>query len=396
MLSFITAIALGGVVVGVTALVVVIGVMTGMQEELRDKILGSNPHLLIQESGSAIRLGEWPRIKEAIESVGGVEAASPVLLTKVGLYRDGYSEVLDLFGVDLESTGPSVTEIEDSLRSGLIPLDPPESGLTPLVLGSGIAARMNIFVGDTVTLMSLENFNFGPFGEVTSVMQQWEVSGIFSTGMYDYDMRYGYGSLPSLQKLLGITSPDMAGFMGARITDPWEAEAVADAVTEKLGGWPYVVDPWTRRNRQLFSALKLEKLAMSLILGLIVLVAAFNIVGTLAMVVVNRTREIGILKSMGLRRLDIQGIFMFQGLWIGVIGTVTGLALGSLILVLIEKYQLIPIPPDIYFIDRLPVSITVGDIVSIGVASILIALLATIYPALQAANLDPVEAIRHE
>lgn len=396
MLSFITAIALGGVIVGVTALVVVIGVMTGMQDELREKILGSNPHIMVQEAGAAIRLNDWQGVREKILTVPGVESASPVLATKVALYRSDYAEVLDLYGVDLSEATTPVTAMEDSLRSGLLPLTPSESGLTPVVLGSGVAQRMNLFRGDTLTVMSLENFSFGPFGDFAPAMAQWEVSGIFSTGMYDYDMRNGYASMESVQGLLGVDDPSTTGLIGVRISDPWAAESVAEGVREVLGGWPYFVDPWTVRNQQLFSALKLEKLAMSVILGLIVLVAAFNIVGTLAMVVVNRTREIGILKSMGLNRTDILRAFLFQGLWIGIIGTASGLGLGIVLLVLIEKYQLIPIPPDVYFVDRLPVSISVWDIVAIGTASVLISLLATIYPARQAASLDPVEAIRHE
>ena len=165
---------------------------------------------------------------------------------------------------------------------------------------------------------------------------------------------------------------------------------------QALGGWPYIVDPWMQTNRQLFSALKLEKLAMGVIVSLIVLVAAFNIVSTLVMVVVNRTREIGILKAMGLTRASTLRVFVFQGLWIGVIGTAAGLLTGLALAVLIERYGLIPIPPDIYFVDRLPVSLSPLDILWISGVSLLISLLATIYPARQASRLVPIDAIRHE
>ena len=163
-----------------------------------------------------------------------------------------------------------------------------------------------------------------------------------------------------------------------------------------MGGWPYFVDSWTQTNEQLFSALKLEKLAMGLILSLIVLVAAFNIVSTLVMVVVNRTREIGILKAMGLTRKDTLRTFMYQGVWIGAIGTVAGVILGVTISLLVERYQIIPFPANVYFIDRLPVELSVRDVAWITGVSMLISLIATIYPARQASGLEPVEAIRHE
>ncbi|NNM35160.1 MAG: ABC transporter permease, partial [Gemmatimonadetes bacterium] len=191
-------------------------------------------------------------------------------------------------------------------------------------------------------------------------------------------------------------SGEVAGGLGVRVEDPWQAEAVAEDVREALGGWPYYVDPWTRTNAQLFSALKLEKFAMGLILSLIILVAAFNIVSTLVMVVVNRTREIGILKAMGLTRRDTLRTFMYQGIWIGAIGTLAGLTLGLTLAFLIERYQLIPFPAEVYFIDRLPVTISVSDVAWIAAVSMLISLLATIYPARQASSLEPVDAIRHE
>jgi len=226
-------------------------------------------------------------------------------------------------------------------------------------------------------------------------MDDWVVSGIFATGHYDFDMRNGYSALGDVQGLLELGSGTVS-YIAGRTDDLWNAPAVAEAVYEALGGWPYVVDPWTETHRQLFSALKLEKLAMAVIVSLIVLVAAFNIVGTLVMVVVNRTKEIGILKAMGLTRLDTLRTFVFQGLWIGICGTLAGLSLGLLLSVLIERYGLIPIPPDIYFVDNLPVSLSPWDIVWIAGGSLLVSFLATIYPARQASGLVPVEAIRHE
>ena len=397
LLSFITWVALGGVIVGVTALVVVIGVMTGMQNELRAKILGSTPHFLVQQSGSSLRLDDWEGVAEKVRGVADVVSAAPVAFTRVALVRvrQEYAEVLNLFGVDLDAEGLPVTSMEDSLKGGYLSLEREPDGLTPLVVGTGIARRMNLLVGDTVRVVSLENTRVSPNGDVVPRTEDWVVSGIFSTGMYQYDLHNGYAAMGDVQDLLDLDSGTVS-WIGGRVRDPWTAQEVAGSVSTALGGWPYVVDPWTQTNRQLFSALKLEKLAMGVIVSLIVLVAAFNIVSTLVMVVVNRTREIGILKAMGLTRRDTLRVFVFQGLWVGVIGTLAGLALGLILAILIERYGLIPIPPDIYFVDRLPVSLSPWDILWISGVSFLISLLATIYPARQASGLVPVEAIRHE
>ncbi len=395
LLSFITWIALGGITVGVTALVVVIGVMTGMQNELRAKILGSTPHIRVVQAGSSLRLDDWERVVEEAEAVDGVVSAAPVVGTQVALVRSDYAQFLALFGVELDGEGAPVTSMEDSLRSEHLSLAREPGGLTPLVLGSGIADRMNLFRGDTVSVVAAENIRYGPNGEAFPRTEDWVVSGIFSTGMYEYDTSNGYAAMGDVQNLLDLDER-VATWVGVRVEDPWNAGPVADSVREALGGWPYVVDPWTRTNRQLFSALKLEKLAMGVIVSLIIFVAACNIVSTLVMVVVNRTREIGILKAMGLTRRDTLRAFVFQGLWIGVIGTTAGLVLGLAAAVLIERYGLIPIPPDIYFVDSLPVSISPRDILWICGVSLAICLLATIYPARQASGLEPVEAIRHE
>ncbi|MGI9626847.1 MAG: ABC transporter permease [Longimicrobiales bacterium] len=395
MLSFITWIALGGVIVGVTALIVVIAVMTGMQNELREKILGSNPHVMVLQSGPSLRLESYQEVLETLRSVEDVVSASPFILTRVGVYRDGYTEVLDLYGVDLDGDEVPVTAMEDSLRSGQVSLEVGASGLPVVAMGSGIAGRMNLFVGDTVTFVTLDNFKVGPFGELAPDLSEWEISSTFSTGMYDYDLRNGYASIAGVQDLIDWHE-DVVGGIGVRVADPWKSEQTAEEIREALGGWPYYADPWTVRNQQLFSALKLEKLAMGLILSLIVLVAAFNIVSTLMMVVVNRTREIGILKAMGLTRRDTLRTFMYQGLWIGAIGTLTGVALGVLISFLIDRYELVPFPTGVYFIDRLPVELSPTDVAWIAGVSMLISLIATIYPARQASKLEPVEAIRHE
>jgi len=346
LLSFITWIALGGVTVGVSALVIVIGVMTGMQEDLMGKILESSPHVMVQQQGSSLRMDDWREVIASVLEVDGVAGAAPLVLTSVAVSRSGYTQPADLYGVSLDSEGPPVTEMD-------------------------------------------------VMGMPTPSLRQYEMTGTFTTGMYDYDMKNIYVPLEASQDQLGILEGDRISMLAIRTDDPDQASVVARAIQDKLGFEFYAVS-WSTTNRALFSALKLEKLAMGLILTLIVVVAAFNIVSTLIMGVVDRTREIGILKSMGMTDRRILRVFILQGLWIGVIGTVMGTTLGLSLAWLVDTFEIIRIPPDVYFVDRLPISIRVYDVARIVGVSILIALTATIYPALQASRLQPVDAIRHE
>ena len=264
-----------------------------------------------------------------------------------------------------------------------------------MILGSRLAARMQLFSRDTLTVISFENLTVDVMGMPTPRLRQYEMTGTFTTGMYDYDMKNIYVPLEAAQEQLGILGDDRVSLLGIRTDDPDQASAVAQAIQQRLGFEFYAVS-WSTTNRALFSALKLEKLAMGLILTLIVVVAAFNIVSTLVMVVVDRTREIGILKSMGMTDRRILRVFILQGLWIGVIGTVMGTTLGLFLAWLVDTYEIIRIPPDVYFVDRLPISIHAVDIAMIVGISVFIALVATIYPAFQASRLQPVDAIRHE
>ncbi len=400
--SFITWIALGGVTVGVSALVVVIGVMSGMQEDLMGKILDTSPHVLVQQWGASLRMDEWKAVADRVRKVDGVESVAPFVLTTVTVFRDNYSQSADLYGVALDPKGPAVTEMEGRIQEGVLDLGPTKSGLAPVVLGSRLAARMRAFTGDTLTLIAFENLKIDPFGMPNPTMREYEVTGTFTTGMYDYDIRNIYVPIEAAQELLGILDRDQVGGLGVRVRDPDEAGLVADSIQAALGfdrttlGFEFQATSWSTTNRALFSALELEKLAMYLILTLIVVVAAFNIVSTLVMVVVDRTREIGILKSMGMTDRMILRVFMIQGLSIGVIGTTVGAVLGLVIAWALDTFEIIKIPPEVYFVEKLPVSIHAADVGMIMGVSLLIAFLATIYPALQASRLQPVRAIRHE
>ncbi len=396
-LSFITWIALGGITVGVTALNVVLGVMNGMQEELRDKILGSTPHVLVLQHGESLRLSDWRSVAASVREMPGVEAAAPFILTKVALLRtEEYVQTADLYGVSLEGTPEeAVTEMEEEIRRGIHSLDATPSGLPPVVVGGRLAERMGIFRGDTLLVFSLENVRTDPLGSLRPTVRQFEVTGTFVTGMYEYDLNNMYAPLEVVQGMLGIRAEDQVSGLGVRITDPWEATAVGRDIRTRLG-FPYYVESWITTNQSLFAALQLEKLAMGIILFLIVVVAAFNIVSTLVMVVVDRTSEIGILKSMGMTDRGILRVFLLQGFAIGVLGTALGTGLGLLLSWVLDTFEVIQIPPDVYFIDRLPVSVQPSDVLLIVAGSLLISLVATLYPARQASRLQPVEAIKHE
>ena len=393
--SFITWIALGGVTIGVCALVIVIGVMSGMQEDLLGKILESSPHVLVQQQGSSLRMDDWQTVAGRVRQIEGVEAVAPWVLTTVTALRGRYSQSADMYGVALDLEGSAVTDMEARIQEGTHDLGPTKSGLPPVLMGSRLAARMQIFSGDTLTLIAFENLTVDVMGMPSPSMRQYEVTGTFTTGMYEYDVKNIYVPIQAAQEQLGILEGDRVSGLGVRVDDPEQASSASDLIQSALGIEFYAVS-WSTTNRALFSALELEKLAMYLILTLIVVVAAFNIVSTLVMVVVDRTREIGILKSMGMTDRMILRIFMLQGLSIGIIGTALGTVLGLVLSWVLDTFEIITIPAEVYFVETLPVSTHATDVAMIVSVSLLIAFLATIYPALKASQLQPVQAIRHE
>ena len=393
-LSLITLIAIGGVTVGVMALIVVIAVMTGLQKDLRDKILGVNPHIWVMTYGESMRMEDWRGALANVRKVKDVEAAGPFVHTEVGIRnRANYSEAAILRGVDPSPQGPAVTDISATIRDNKLLPARTKSGLPPIVLGEALAARASLFTGDTLTVISFQNARVSAVGGLVPKLRQFEVTGTFKTGMYEYDNKFMYTSIPAAQDLTGLG--DAVSGLEVRVPDAMQATEVAGRINEALG-LPYRTDDWKTMNAALFSALKLEKLAMMVILLLIVIVAAFNIVSTLVMVVTDKTREIGILKSMGLTSRKVLRIFMIQGLVIGIVGAVLGGAGGGLITWAVDYFELIKIPGEIYFVNHLPVGFAPMDVVVILLSSILISFAATIYPAWQAARLTPVEAIRHE
>lgn len=399
LLSFISVVAIGGVVVGVGALILIMGVMNGLQSDLKEKILVGSPDLRVLSYGDDLKITDWQTVLGKVQRFPGVVAASPFVLTQ-GLVSAGhnYVEGAQVMGIEPQRPhAPEVTAIREHALKGAgdFRFASADGRTRGVVLGRLIAQRLNVLPGDSVRLIAPP-----PGGKISAVLgtfapryYAFEVTGIFETGMYEYDNSYIYMALPVAQEFAGL-GPAVTG-IEVRSADRWHATKLAGALEAALG-FPYRTVDWQEQNRSLFQALKLEKLAMGVILFLIIVVAAFNIVSTLTMVVTDKTREIGILKAMGMPARSIRRIFFAQGLVIGLVGTVLGLVVGLGLSALLGHYKFIALDPQVYFIDHLPVQTQPVDVMLTTLVSLAIAAVATLYPSLQAARLYPIEAIRHE
>lgn len=382
--------SIAGVAVGVMALIVVIGVMTGFDEDLKKKILSVNPQIIVLSKEG--RISAYEEVAARVKSVPGVKTVQPFLYTPVMFSTPGTISGGMLKGLDarmLQAGGPENLKTQTGsfeALAGFASGEPP-----PAAVGNELARRLNLQEGDFFNL-------FIPRGALTPMGQMprlrlFRVAAIFHSGMYEFDNSLVYVSLPALQELLGFGN-QVTG-LEATVQDIYAAQEMARTIVTRLGPEYYARD-WIQMNYSLFSALKLEKIAMFVILTLIVLVAAFGIASTLFMMVMKKTKEIAILKSMGATRQSIMKIFVLDGLLIGFIGTALGLVLGITLCALLQRYEFIQLPRDIYLISTLPVRIKALDVALIVGAAILISFLATLYPSWQASRLDPVEAIRYE
>jgi lipoprotein-releasing system permease protein len=391
-----TVISTGGVAVGVTALIVVLGVMNGLRDDLRERILVANPHLRILTYGAGLRLDDWQNVLERVRKEPGVVAASPEVISQAGITAGSdYGEGVNLLGFDPDTGKRAVTSLPQSITKGDLSFKTTKPGVDGgLLLGSRLASRLSVYPGDVVTLVPVTQAKVNAAVGV-AVPRFWklEVTGIFNTGMFQYDNQFVVMSRQLAQRFTGLG--DAVSGIAVRVTDPDRAPEIGARLENRLG-YPYRALDWQTQNSSLFSALQLEKLAMGLIIFFIMVVAAFNIVGTLTMVVTDKTREIGILRAMGLTSPSVARVFLVQGAVIGVMGTAIGVLLGLTVSYVVDRSGWVRINPAIYFIDHLPVHIEWLDVAVVVLASLTIALAATVYPSRSAAALTPVEAIRHE
>lgn len=394
--SLISVIAIGGVTVGVSALIVVMGVMNGLQRDLREKILVGSADIQVVAGQADLPADEWERVLREVRSHPGVVAASPFVTTQALINANhNYMDAGWVVGIPPEDSGaPDVTEIRKQAAPGAFRFASADGERRGVVLGKGLALRLGVVIGDEVTLYGRGNGEISAVtGQPTPMIARVQVTGIFETGLYQRDEAYMYVALPLAQELAGLSGSVTGIEIKAR--NRASARGLARELSGVLGNRYRFVD-WQEQNRSLFQALQLEKLGMGVILLLIVLVAAFNIVSNLTMVVVDKTREIGILKAMGLESQAVRRIFVAQGLAIGLVGTALGVVLGIAVSQALGTYQFIKLDPEVYMIDHLPVATDVLDVLATIVASIGIAALATAYPSRQAARLYPIEAIRSE
>ena len=390
-ISLISLVSTAGVAVGVMALVIALALMTGMQQELRDKIIGAAAHVYVWK----ILGGGFDDYREEVDrltQVPGVIGAAPAVLGRAVATAGGGEAFISIKGID-PALEVGVTEIAQSVRHGsLEALDAEHEGvLGGVVIGQDLALALGAFVGDVVSVLTPQSVTLSPMGPVPRA-RRLQVVGIFALGLYEYDNSYGFVSLDVAGRLFNKERVDM---IELRVTDLDRAPEIADAVPQRLGGG-YLAEDWGQMNQALFSALWLEKMAISITIGLIMMVAALNIVASLILLVMEKSRDIAILKTMGATSGSIRRIFLLQGGIIGAVGTLVGAGAGLIVSLVADHYQLIQIPIDVYDIAWVPFTVRPLDFLLVVGAAVLVCLVATLYPSRQASRLDPAEALRYQ
>ncbi len=392
-LSVIALISIAGVALGVMTLIVVLGVMSGFDHYLLDKIMGTESHLLV--SGKRGAIGKYSEIIPTLERMEHVTAASPIITNLVMLRSDEGAAAIFIKGIDLERE-KRVTDLDEYLwewtpgpiknkslnSAGDASLRGPGLGEEGILIGRELARSLGVGLGDSVAVIA---------PSLTPELTDYTVNGLFHSGFYEYDSSLAYISLPSAQRLFSLG--DVATGIQVKLDEPYLAPQVANQIEARLN---LSAKPWMQFKPELFSALKLEKSVQFIIIVLIVVVAAFNIISILDMIVTEKTKDIGILKSIGATNGSIKTIFVLQGLAIGLVGTAIGCGLGLMFCHLLKTYDIIRLPANIYYLSTIPVEVKGGDFIYIISAATVLTFLATLYPAWRASRLDPVEALRYE
>ena len=387
-ISVISLVSTGGVTVGVAALVVSLALMTGLQQEMRDRILGASAHIFVWKPAG---IDDYRAELAKLLTVPGVIAGAPAVPAKA-LIKSARSEgFITVMGIDpqLEKT---VTNLSKSMTAGsidgLVPVT--EDEFPGILIGKDLASSLGVLSGDTVYLVTPQG-SLSPMG-VMPRQRRFKVAGIFSLGFFEFDQAYGFVSLEAGMRLAGA---DRVDHLELKVADLYQAPKIADDILARFGE-EYVSQDWADINRSFYSALLLEKIAMGIGIGLIVMVAALNIIASLILVVMEKTRDIAILKTMGASSRSIMLVFLLQGLIIGVVGTVTGGSAGAALCWVLDRYQLIKIPSDVYQVNYLPFKLLPWDFATVIVAAVVVCFFATLYPSRQAAKLDPAQALRYE
>ncbi len=413
--SVIGLISILGVFIGVMALNVVLAVMGGFEEELREKILGVSSHIVVLNYDGPIK--GYAEIKDKALDFSGVEGASPFIYGQGMIASEGGGVMGSVIrGIDPQTAG-TVTNIEEAIGRGALRLSrderklkdekvkeiggeilkrlskDTESGSPPIIIGKELAASLSVIEGDSVSLVSPFG-KMGPFG-ATAKVKGFEVISIFDYGMIEYDSSIAYVDLKDAMRFFGMNK-EVSG-VELKVSDIYQASHISNKLSSILG-FPYYTRNWEEANKSLFKALRIERLAIAIILGLIILVAALNIISTITMVVMEKGKDIAILRAMGATRQGILRIFLTEGMVIGTVGTLLGTATGLAICYLLKMNEavrkVIPFDPEVYPISDFPVRIELAYFLTVAFSSIIVCFVATLYPSFRASREDPVEAIR--
>jgi len=383
-----TLISTGGVAVGVMALLVVLSVMSGFHEDLQRKILGVNAHVVVLDYRGAMH--DYEGVTKKLKDEKDIVSSAPFIMGQVLVSSGKRAHGVFLRGITPEME-EKTTDIGRFMKEGKLENLNTKNGMPGIIIGKELAGSIGVFEGDTINVLSPIG-KIGPLGMLPKI-KEFRVVGIFEVGMFEYDSNLVLTSLSAAQQFFDMKG-EVTGIQ-LRLADIYKAPLVRENTEKKLG-FPFYAKDWMQMNKNLFSALKLEKFTMFIILVLIILVASFNIVSTLIMNVIEKKREIAILKAMGATDKGIMTIFVLQGLLIGLLGTIIGVTGGYLLCYILNTYQIIKLPADVYYLSHLPVKTKLSDFIAVSMSAIVISLLATIYPAWQAAKLSPVEPLRYE
>lgn len=387
-ISLITILSTAGVALGVMVMIVVIAVMSGAESELRERMLGVSSHAVIMRHSAPFT--DYENILTRIKQAPGVTAATPYLYAQAMLRSASGISGAILRGIDPETAGEVIKTLRPELLEDLLQNTPQSKKMGSIILGKELAANLKVKKGDLIFL-SVPKAGSDSRSRIPA-MKRFKVSGIYRSGLFEYDKSLAYINLEKAQEIMGV-SGTVSG-IEISVNDIYKAGEISGSIVKELG-FSYLAQDWMQMNRNIFSALKLQKAVMFIILVLIILVAAFNIASALIMMVMEKTKDIAILKAMGATNKNIRKIFVYKGMVIGCIGTILGIASGSVLCLVLKRYKFIKLPPDVYFFPFLPISLEWTDVLVIAASTLLICFLSTLYPSHKAARLNPVDALRY-